>query len=115
LADDSGKEFDGAVDWSAIGDKAADYTGADLGVLIIKAHKIAVLSGRSVISQEDLLTAVSNIVPTITETRDMVDKAIQFCSDKSYIPASLLEEMNGPVDSEMVPQSRSRRARKEVA
>lgn len=83
------KPHEAGIDWDAIGDLAKDYTGADLGKLLISAHRIAVMDGRREIAFKDLKAAVGNMIPTLSETKEMVEEAIRFCSDKSNIPASM--------------------------
>jgi len=96
------------VDFQAIGEKATDYTGADLEKLAITSHKLCVMDGRKVIEQRDLEAALANIVPTLRTTQSMVDEALEFCSDRSYVPASLKQKVGVTVAKETATTRRLR-------
>jgi SpoVK/Ycf46/Vps4 family AAA+-type ATPase len=89
IAKSMGQIISKGVDWVKIATKCIDYTGADLGNLLIKANKISVMAGKESIHQKHLEEAVQNIVPTVAETQLMMDEALRFCSDKSYVPTGL--------------------------
>jgi SpoVK/Ycf46/Vps4 family AAA+-type ATPase len=80
------------INWKKVGGLAIDYTGADLGKLLITAHRKAVMDGRKEIAEKDLLSALADMIPTVTETKSMIEEAIRFTSDKSNIPESMREK-----------------------
>ena len=89
------------VNFGLIAEQCPDYTGADLGNLLIKANKISVMAGCESIDQAHLEEAVQNIVPTVAETQTMLDEALRFCSDKSYVPDGLQNRV-GKADPEEI-------------
>ena len=82
----------------SIGNRANDYTGADCEKLVISAHKRAVLDGRSKISMNDLEDALANVVPTLRVTQSMVDEALEFSSERDYVPESMRTKVGEPTD-----------------
>jgi len=79
------------VDFEQVADKAIDYTGADVERAIIKANRLRVMAKAPQITAEHCLTAIDGLVPTVATAQAMVDEALEYCADKSYIPQSMRE------------------------
>lgn len=72
-----------------IGDKATDYTGADIEKLLIEGDRNATENSRAIVTEEDLDQALSWVVATAKQTQEMTDEAIEYCSNRRYVPDSM--------------------------
>ena len=81
------------ADFDEVGQKASDYTGADMEKLLIEADREATEQGRERIEKEDLLQALEYVVPTLRSTQPMVEEALEFCSNRRFVPDSLREQV----------------------
>lgn len=88
--------LDPEADLKKVGDAAKDYTGADLGKLLKSADQERQERGGQSISTADLETALGYIVPTIRKTGNMQDAALEYCSNRKYLPASLADRAGTP-------------------
>lgn len=111
LAERMGLQLDPAADLNRAASLAADYTGADLEKLLSSADEERHEAGRDRITTADLEAAAGYIVPTIRKTGAMQDEALEYCSNRKYLPPSLADRAGTAAPKETTP-ARARKVRK---
>ena len=71
---------------STLGDDAEGYTGADVEKLLIEADREATEAERDHITFDDVKRSLDYVVPTLKTTQPMVDEALEYCSNRRYVP-----------------------------
>ena len=99
-----------SIDWDSIADKSADYTGADIELVIGESYREMVESGAQAIDQNHIELAIANIIPTVNNARAMLEQAIKSCTNGRYLPESTQAVASAPQAQPIT----ARRARKGV-
>ena len=99
-----------SIDWDSIADKSADYTGADIELVIGESYREMVESGAQAIDQNHIELAIANIIPTVNNARAMLEQAIKSCTNGRYLPESAQAVASAPQAQPIT----ARRARKGV-
>jgi len=98
IADKMGIEMDVTEDELVeLGEQATDFTGADVEQLCIEADREATEDGRSVIRITDLSKALEYVVPTAKSTQEMTDEALEYCSNRRFVPKAVEDKVGEPV------------------
>jgi SpoVK/Ycf46/Vps4 family AAA+-type ATPase len=77
------------IDYGAIAEKAADYSGADIEKLCGQVDWLLDLAGEEVAQTAHFLEAIDYVVPTVYSNQEMVDDALATCTNTFFLPESL--------------------------
>jgi SpoVK/Ycf46/Vps4 family AAA+-type ATPase len=77
---------------------AGDLSGSDVEGMVTRALRIAYLGGRTAIEREDLEQVLANFLPSTQglERRMQELAAILECTDRQFLPAWAVEQLDGP-------------------